>query len=279
MASLRFTRALDYNRGLAAPVRGAHALWALAADALDHLRLWGAAPPRRGWALPLLLGSVGVALLWPFDEMVSAWARSFRPRGDVQRELEAVQQFGQLTFSLLIGLAVLLLDERRRRRVLDWGAGALLAVLATNLAKGLVGRPRPALNDPHHITGPLGLYPVPRDGGAFELLSGWTGGYDLASFPSRHAAMAAVAAAFLIVVYPRLRALAIGLVLTVMAARVITGAHYASDTIAGAALGAACALPALRGYWGTRLIDLVWRRVIDPQATPAYPALKAACGD
>ncbi len=273
-AQARFRRVRDYNRALALPVRAAHALAALAATALDELAdRW-----RRGWVVPLALGAAAFALVHPFDQPLADWFTRHPLRGDFRRELEALQQFGQTGFSVVIGLAILLLDPLRRRRLLDWAAAALLAIIASNLLKMALGRPRPLLNDPDTFVGPLGAYPLPR-GDSFVLASGWTSGYDLGSCPSRHATMAAVAACFLILTYPRLRLLALALALLVGLARVITSAHWPTDVIAGWSLGTACALPALRGYWGTRFVDLAWRRLIDPHAQPAAPALRTACGD
>jgi membrane-associated phospholipid phosphatase len=269
--------ALDYNRRLVWPVRLAGAAWGAVLDVAEEI---DRAPFRRGWVLPLLVGGVVFWVLLPWDGALSAWARGLGLRGDVLRELEAVQQFGQLTFSLLIAAAVALLDRARRRRLLDWAAAAIVALLVSNLLKMMIGRPRPLLNDPATFTGPLGLYPLPQKGGDwFVLASGWTSNYDLGACPSRHATMAAVAAVFLIVMYPRLRWLAVALAATVGVARVVTGAHWPTDVVAGLAIGTACALPAIRGYLGTRALDWFWRRAVNPQAQPAYPRLRAACGE
>lgn len=244
-------------------------------DVADEI---GGSPARRGWVLPLLVGGLVFWWMLPWDGAISAWARGLDLRGDVRRELEAVQQFGQLTISLLIGVAIVLLDTARRRRVLDWLAAALVATAVSNLLKMMVGRPRPALGDPQTFVGPLGLYPLPK-GDSWVLASGWTSNYDLGSCPSRHATMAAVAACFLIIMYPRLTGLAIALAATVGVARVVTGAHWPTDVIAGWAVGTACALPAIRGYWGTRGLDWLWAVLIDREAQPAYPRLRQACND
>jgi hypothetical protein len=76
--------------------------------------------------------------------------------GDVRRELEALQQFGQGTFSVLIALAIVLLDRRRSRRLVDWGLAAGVTALLLYPAKMLIGRPRPKFDDPFGFTGPFG---------------------------------------------------------------------------------------------------------------------------
>lgn len=235
-------------------------------------------PRRLAWLRALALGAAATAALLPLDPWIDARARGLRLGGDLLRELTAMQQYGQFALSIAVGAAVFLLDHVRRRRLLDWIAAALVAVLVTNLVSAMTGRPRPHLGDPYGFTGPIGVRVI-GTGESQRTLSPWHGGYDLASLPSRHAAMAAVASCFLIALYPRLRPLALTLALIVGVGRVLTGAHWASDVAAGFALGVACAVPALDGYWGTRALDWVWLRCIDRDATPAYPALRAACGD
>ncbi len=235
-------------------------------------------PRRRAWLWVVASGAAAAAALMPLDATIDAAARALRPGGDVLREITAMQQYGQFAVSVAMGAAVFLLDRVRRRRLLDWLAAAIITVAVTNLASGLTGRSRPHLADPFGFTGPFGVRVV-ETGAGQRTVSPWQGGYDLASFPSRHAAMAAVASCFLIALYPRVRPLAIALAAVVGVGRVLTGAHWASDVAAGFTLGVACAVPALNGYWGTRALDWFWLRCIERNASPACPALRAACGD
>lgn len=279
-----------YNRGLAWPVRVAHAGAVLIAAAARALLGWAFDPANRAWA-PVTL--VTLAALWytlPRDEALLRGIQSLALRGDLRRELEALQQFGQGASSLIIGAVILLLDTRRRRRVLDWILAALLTLGATNLLKSLLGRPRPQLEDPYGFTGPLGLYPIPvrapspepalasPDAAppAFVLESAWTAGYPLASMPSRHAASAAVAAVVLSFLYPRLTWVVVPLACVVCFARVYTNAHYPSDVILGAALGGMITRVTLTNAWGVRGLDALWKRLIDPHAQPAWPTLRDA---
>ena len=130
----------------------------------------------------------------------------------------------------------------------------------------------------YFATGPAGLYPVPTATG-FRMDSPWTSGYDLASFPSRHACFAALAAVFLCKIAPKLRPLALALAGIVAAARVVTGAHFASDVFVGAAIGYAMGVLATRDSWGVRALDRLWRRLVDPHATAALPRLQALEAD
>jgi len=272
----RIRNARDHNRGLAAPVRGVHLLWAALGDAASALRRLVVridAPQGRPWPWALVLLALA-AVAFPFDGVLSDWFEQHRPMGDLRRELEALQQFGQFAMSLVAAAAVWLLARPRARRLLDWIAGALVCGLSITAIKIMVGRPRPSLGDPFFATGPAGLYPVPTATG-FRMDSSWTSGYDLASFPSRHACFAALAAVFLCKIAPTLRPLALTLAGIVAAARVLTGAHFASDVFVGAAIGYSVGVFATRDSWGVRALDRLWRRFIDPHATAALPRLQA----
>lgn len=268
----RIRIARDYNRTLVAPVRWSHVAWAGAWAALSGGWRWMRDPVRRGWAFPAGLAALAL-LAAPLDAAVSGWFEGRRPSGDVRRELEALQQFGQLAVSLVIAATIVVLDRRRARRLLDWAAGALIAMVAVTVLKGMTGRPRPALHDPWHLTGPAGLYPTP-EGSGYRMESPWLSSYDLASLPSRHACFAVLAAVFLTGMYPRLRPVAAGLALVVMSARVVLGAHYMSDVLAGAALGALVGYAACGGWWGVRGVDWAWRKVVDGYAEPAEVRLR-----
>ncbi|MFI4896841.1 MAG: phosphatase PAP2 family protein [Phycisphaerales bacterium JB059] len=220
----------------------------------------------------LILGGV----VFPWDGPVSDAARSLRLGGDLRRELEALQQYGQGASILLVVLLIWALDPPRRRRLLDYALAIGVTALAVMPMKLLVGRPRPKFGDPEHILGPLGVYPVGEDAGlrhAWEVGSGISS--DLWSMPSSHTAYAVVLSVFLTLMYPKLRWIAVGLALLVGVCRVLFGAHYPSDVLVGGGLALLVAPPIVRSWRGVRLLDWLWVRLVDKNATPAWPGKKS----
>ncbi len=149
-----------------------------------------------------------------------------------------------------------------------------LTALAVLPMKLLVGRPRPKFGFPEYIPGPFGLTPI-EIGGEPQLRHAWEVGSgissDLWSMPSSHTAYAVVLAVFLAALYPRLRPIVIGLALLVGICRVLFGAHYPSDVLVGAGLALLIAPPIVRSSRGVRLLDWLWVRLVDKNATPAWP--------
>lgn len=234
-----------------------------------------------GWILlGVCAGLVGFSQLIPFDGAVSRWAVSLRQDhlgGDVVRELEALQQYGQGAVTLLVAWALWLLQPRLRRRLLDWLLAVMIAALVGFPAKMLIGRPRPKFDDPEHFLGPFGAYPVSHDVGvrhAWEVGSGISS--DLWSMPSSHTLYAVVMSSMLWVWFPRVRPLAVTMAAVVGVSRVLFGAHYLTDVLLGGALGVLIAVPIARSHVGVRLLDWVWVRVVDRGASPALPVLVEA---
>lgn len=221
---------------------------------------------------------VGLHQLVPYDGAISRWAvsliRERRLGGDVVRELEALQQYGQGAVTILVVWSIWLLQPALRRRLLDWVFAIVLASLIGYPAKMLIGRPRPKFGDPEHFLGPFGVYPVSEETGlrhAWEIGSGISS--DLWSMPSSHTLFAVVMSSMLWVWYPRLRPVAVTMVVLVGVSRILFGAHYLTDVLVGGAMGALIAVPAARHHLGVRYVDWVWGRLVDRDATPALPGL------
>ena len=129
-------------------------------------------------------------------------------------------------------------------------AGRAFFLLAVNAVSGLAslaikmlfGRARPRLID---MVGPF----------HFDMFS-WKS--SVLSFPSGHSVTAFASATALAFMAPRLGKWLLVLAVLIALSRVVTGAHYPSDVMAGAALGAASAF-LLRRAFAARHIVFAWR--------------------
>lgn len=153
-------------------------------------------------------------------------------------------QFGHSAWAIVLSAVLCLWFNRRAGRVarprdaVGLRSAASLAgfVLVVILASGVVanvlkwglGRARPSLSDG---IDPFAFAPVASS-------AGW------ASFPSGHATTTVALAVALGMLWPRLRLAFLTLAVWIAASRLMVGAHWASDVIAGMALGpaVACAL-------------------------------------
>jgi len=135
-----------------------------------------------------------------------------------------VTVLGEATWSLiaaaLLGLAARFLwrrDDWMRRSLFIFAAVASSGIV-TDLIKWLAGRWRPKAYFTDQFYG-------------FDLF-GW--GYEQTSFPSGHATTIWACGVALAILFPRWRLLWYVLAILVSMSRVIVGAHYLSDVLAGA---------------------------------------------
>jgi membrane-associated phospholipid phosphatase len=201
----------------------------------------------------ILLAAVATALFLPFDGAIGALARTIRLPSDIEGELEMLQQYGQFTATVLGTILVLLLEPSVRRRLLDWWLALGFSSLACHPLKMVLGRPRPKLGDPYHLTFPWQTYLHAGPGGDQPLRAFDFGGADLWSMPSSHTAAATVMSLFLARLFPRLRGFALGMVIAVGLCRVVLAKHWPSDVAVGALVGYLAGDAVWRGAWGQRL--------------------------
>jgi len=205
-------------------------------------------PPRgRTLWITLIVGVGLAALAVPFDPAISRAAVNVQQNampGELKREMRTLEQYGQLFVSLLGAWIVWLMDRRGRRALPGWAAAAALTMLACQLGKIIVGRPRPRLDAPFELYGVFRPHVFPHriDGEQVEITRySWEifspGVHELWSAPSSHAAMAAVMSTWLAMRYPKLAPTVIVLAAVVALRRVLVEAHYLSDVLLGATLG------------------------------------------
>lgn len=201
-------------------------------------------------ALMLCLSILLVAVYG--DEWMARAAKNVSPVvyalfADITRLGESGWIFASSGAAIIIALALRQRGWGRRvDAMLGLFAGRAFFVLATNAVAGLLsvlvkmlfGRARPRLLD---IVGPF----------HFDMLS-WKS--SVLSFPSGHSVTAFASATALACVAPRLGKWLLLLAVLVALSRVITGAHYPSDVIAGAALGAATTFMLRRAFAARHIV-------------------------
>ena len=179
-------------------------------------------------------------LVFPWDAWISLYCHRI-PAGEpkfLRNILDNVEPFGHAVGVVVASLLVMLLDPKQWKTgtsVFCAGAGG---GLAADFFKLCVGRVRPRNFDFASLD-------------AQATLTGWLpifngGGSGSQSFPSAHAATAFGLAVMLSSIYPRARWLFFLMAVMVLGHRLHSGAHYASDILAGAAIGWLVALCCVR---------------------------------
>jgi membrane-associated phospholipid phosphatase len=189
---------------------------------------------RRHWMIAALLLACFVFALF-FDARVAAFIHNhgYGPRVRASKIATFVKWPGDFRFTLALSLIILSLGFVRGvhhwRSIATLLLGGILAGLFYTVIKWVVGRTRPF---------PRNALPVPP----FELhpfrlgIAGlWKA--DNQAFPSGHASLAFATAAAMCMIFPRACALCILWAMLVGVERVLEGAHYPSDAVAGAIVG------------------------------------------
>jgi membrane-associated phospholipid phosphatase len=205
--------------------------------------------PKHPWRLLLGVFAAVAATTAAFsiDCPLSSWCLADGCPGELARFLKVAEAFGNGFGVVLILLAVHQLDPRRRPKMPRLIAMSLGAGLAANGVKMLIARTRPR---------EFGF-----DGGVAETFGRWLPmlgeGSAGQSFPSAHTATAVGLAIALSWLYPRGRLMFGALAVLVACQRIESGYHFASDTVAGAAVGIFIALACLRNGRLVRRFDRI----------------------
>ena len=208
-----------------------------------------------------------VWLLIPLDVSISNWFTRLDIPGDIEKDMDAFQQFGQFGSVIFVIVLILLLETPSiRRTLLDLICAALLAAGTSTVLKTLIGRTRPSVVQDFEFYGPWFIREE-----TFNLE--WS---SVASMPSGHSVAAAALAVYLAWIYPRLTVLVMVLAAMVATWRIRVSAHFPSDVVAGLFLGAAIATPVVRGHWGVRSVDFLWNRFVDKNSVKALPDVQEA---
>ncbi len=197
---------------------------------------WG----RHVW-LPALLLALAVGAL-ALDVPLARWCVEYDFPGFVVDLFVVVEPFGNALGVVIILLAIFSLDPQRRWGIPRLATTAFGAGIAVNLIKISVVRWRPC----SFKVGAVFEF----DGSVWDTFDGFLpllGGTSWQqSFPSGHTATAVALAAALCWFHGRGRTLFVVLAVLVAGNRVLTNAHYLSDTLVGAAVGCLAATVCLR---------------------------------
>jgi len=230
--------------------------------------------PARLLFLALVLSLAVLATALFVDAALTQWVRDW-PRG-LRRFFAYVTMLGDSLYIFVLSALVMVGALLARARAgISRALDAALATLAARAAfvfavcagsgilsqvlKRLIGRARPRLFDEH---GPFHF-----------VFPGFPSTY--ASFPSGHTITAFACAAALGWFVPRWRWPLLALAALVGVSRVAVGAHYASDVVAGAAIGVLSAVALRRAFAARGLaFRLAGPRILVRRAGLIWPALR-----
>jgi membrane-associated phospholipid phosphatase len=191
------------------------------------------------FGIPALLALLGVAAM-SIDMPIARWVKEGYVPDEVKRICDLAEVFahGYGIFAILVATWVLAPDRRAGlpRIFCAW----IVAGLSANVVKMLVSRRRPIKLHDLSIS-------------VFDTFHGWlpftSAGSAGQAFPSGHTTGAVALALGLAWLLPRGKWLFATLALLAAAQRMVSGYHYLSDTLWGAALGWFCAAAFLPGGW------------------------------
>jgi membrane-associated phospholipid phosphatase len=193
----------------------------------------------------LVVGVIALVLSAFFDARVAAWvnARELGPAMHKSPVAAVIKWPGVFYFTMALAGVIALADRRKRRAAVVLLVSGALAGLFYTLAKWCVGRTRPYKTVP--AVPPFEFHPF-----QYGVAGLWKAHNQ--AFPSGHACLAFATAAALAMTYPRGKVIFWLVAAAVGVERVLEGAHYPSDVVAGAIFGVLAAWGA--GALGRRLL-------------------------
>jgi membrane-associated phospholipid phosphatase len=227
------------------PVIPSNASDAIPSASQDLPRSWNVST----WIVAAFVLSIAAAAVMPADYLIAGFLREHRVPGDLARFIRLAEVFAWGGTVALIILTAAVLDPRRWRVVPPLVISAFGAGIIADGLKLVIARLRPELAHSSGATGTfLSWLPLfHRD------TLGHPYGHALQSFPSGHAATAVGLAVALATLYPRGRWLFAAFAALACFQRMEAQAHFASDVLAGAAIGCliggACQLSRWPSNW------------------------------
>ncbi len=196
--------------------------------------------------------AIGSAAALSVDMQIARYVANGGMPGDLRKLFTVSEVFAHGTGVALILLAVAVLDPAHRRNLARVATCAYGAGLIAQLSKQLLPRLRPNVCN---LTGDV--WQTFLAGGAQRYAElHQLAGRDIQSFPSGHSATAVGLAFGLAWLYPRGRWLFAFYAMLAMVQRIESGAHFVSDTFAGAAI--ACLVAAV--LWHQRWLNQLFTR-------------------
>jgi len=222
----------------------------------------------------LIRSPYGVALAFtllavlalPFDAPLARTFIEGDLPGDLVRIVYLSEIFAHGGGVILLLLTAFVLDVANRRRLVRVGMSALCGGALANSVKMLVARTRP---DDFNLNSNIlasfeGWLPF------LGLPSAEEWDHSLQGFPSAHAATAVGFALGLAMVYPQGRRLFLAFAALASFQRMVSGSHFLSDVLVGAALGIVGAAILRRGAFLGKYFDAWENKTSTPTTLPVH---------
>jgi undecaprenyl-diphosphatase len=198
------------------------------------------------WGSGASLWAALLALAFLVDRRVYLWVGAPERPEAVEALLGLLKRMGEGSFVALVAVTILVVSPERCRSALALGLAVLLAfVVGQLLLKPAIGKLRPSAEltprDMERLVDRGGAMTIvdgrPRNDGSALFRPPLSGRHKDLTLPSGHAALAFATFTVLGRALPRGRGWFFLLACGVAASRVLVGAHFLSDVVAGAGLG------------------------------------------